>query len=170
MTYNMGINGDTSRDIAARWKKESKARSRNAGGMFIFSFGFNDAAKMDGNPVQVDLETSVEIARSMLSQAREISQVLWIGPTPLDERVNPMRTQYNSWEMCNDRIAQYDEAYDATAKDLSIPYLRLFPAFLSNQRYGAALLDGDKVHPGKDGHQMISERLFEWADLKTLLN
>lgn len=127
---------------------EAEARSRNAWGLFIFSFGFNDAARVDGEQVQVDLETSVATAKNMLCQAREISQVLWIGPTPLDETVNPMRTQYNPWEMRSDRIVQYDAAHTIASNDLAVPYLSLFPILSSHQRYQAALLDGDKVHPG----------------------
>ena len=49
--YNLGINGDTSADIDARWHNEMMARNRDSTGLLVFAFGFNDAA----NKFQVSL-------------------------------------------------------------------------------------------------------------------
>ncbi len=160
--YNLGVNGDTSQDIAARWRAEADARSRNSPGLMLFAFGFNDAARADGESPQVDLASSLAAARTMLTAARTVSGVLWIGPTPLDESVNPMQTEYEIWDMRNDDIARYDAAYADLADDIEIPYLRLFPDFLHSPRYRAALLAGDKVHPGDDGYAMIAEKVAAW--------
>ena len=160
--YNLGVNGDTSLDIAARWRNEAIARSRDATGLMLFAFGFNDAAKADGGNVQVDLETSVATAQRILSEAMSLSEILWIGPTPLDETVNPMQTEFASWDMRNDDIASYDEAYANLARDIGVDYLRLFPEFVTSPRYRAALIAGDRVHPGDDGYAMIAERIAGW--------
>ena len=160
--YNLGINGDTSLDIAARWRQEAEARSRDTVGLMLFAFGFNDGAKADGGRVQVELDTSVATARRMLIEAMSLSEILWIGPTPLDESVNPMQTEFASWDMRNADIASYDEAYASLARDIGIDYLRLFPEFVSSPRYQAALVAGDRVHPGDDGYAMIAERIASW--------
>ena len=160
--YNLGVNGDTSQDIAARWRFEADARSRNSPGLMLFAFGFNDAARADSEFPQVDLATSVAAARTMLTAARTVSRVLWIGPTPLDESVSPMRNDEALWDMRNDEIARYDAAYAELAEDIEVPYLRLFPDFLVSPRYQAALLAGDKVHPGDDGYAMIAEAIAAW--------
>lgn len=160
--YNLGVNGDTSRDIELRWRAEAETRSRNSPGLLLFAFGFNDAAKADGNDVQVDLATSVATADRIMSAAQSISQVLWIGPTPLDESVNPMQTDDASWVMRNADIETYDQAYAALASDIGVDYLQLFPEFLSSPRYQAALAAGDRVHPGDDGYAMIAERIASW--------
>ena len=160
--YNLGVNGDTSLDIAARWRAETEARSRDVSGLILFSFGFNDAAKENGGDVQVDLATSISTARTVLTEARSVSEVLWIGPTPLDESVNPMQTETACWDMRNADIARYDEAYSDLALDIGVDYLRLFPEFLQSRRYQAALVAGDKVHPGDDGYAMIAERIAGW--------
>lgn len=161
-TYNLGINGDTSVDIAARWRAEADARSRNAIGLMLFAFGFNDAAQTNGNQVQVDLATSLATAHELLTEARSISRILWIGPTPLDESVNPMQTEFDCWNMFNANLARYDAAYADLAVDLGLDYLRLFPEFLASPRYQAALVAGDKVHPGDDGYAMIAEAISGW--------
>ena len=169
ITFNMGINGDTSRDIAQRWQAEADARSRNAVGLFVFAFGFNDAACLDGGDEQVSIEVSCALARNILTNASVRSPVLWVGPTPLDETVNPLRTRNNLWEMSNQRLAQYDEAYAKLAQDLGVSYLRLFPDFIASDRYRAALRDGDKVHPGQDGYAMIAERICAWPRWEDLI-
>lgn len=161
-TYNLGVNGDTSRDVAARWHTETTARSRDTTGLLLFAFGFNDAAKADGGSVQVDLDSSIATARGLLNEAKLVSEVLWIGPTPLDESVNPMQTEFASWDMRNADIANYDQAYAELAHEIDVDYLRLFPEFLHNRRYQAALTAGDRVHPGDDGYAMIAEHIGAW--------
>ena len=160
--YNLGVNGDTSRDLAARWRAEAEARSRNARGLLLFAFGFNDPAQADGGAAQVSLPDSIETSRQMLLAARDYSTVLWIGPTPLDESVNPMQTEFATWRMYNAEIARYDEAYAALADEIDLPYLRLLTEFLHSERYRRALLAGDRVHPGDDGYAMIAERIAGW--------
>ena len=128
----------------------------------MFAFGFNDAAKPDGAEAQVDLETSITAARALLTEAKSVSDVLWVGPTPLDESVNPMMTDYASWDMRNADINRYDEAYANLADQLRVDYLRLYPEFLQSPRYKIALLDGDKVHPADDGYAMIAEHVGDW--------
>lgn len=161
--YNLGVNGDTSRDLAARWHAEASARSRNVTGLLLFAFGFNDPAQPDGGGAQVELQDSVATARRLFEAARALSAALWIGPTPLLESVNPMRTEYASWRMYNADIARYDEAYAALAAEIGIPYLQLFPDFLESERYLTALRDGDCVHPGDDGYALIAERIAGWS-------
>jgi lysophospholipase L1-like esterase len=161
-TYNLGVNGDTSAHIAARWRAEAEARSRNSPGLLIFAFGFNDAAHADGSGPQLELADSVATARELLSAAQQVSSLLWIGPTPLDEAVNPMPTPVASWEMHNAEIARYDTAYAQLAAELGIDYLPLFAEFVDSPRYRAALAAGDRVHPGDDGYAMIAERIAAW--------
>jgi lysophospholipase L1-like esterase len=160
--YNLGINGDTSRDIAVRWRGEAEARSRNAGGLMLFAFGFNDAARADGGDVQVQLDDSIACARELLLAAKSLGDLLWIGPTPLDESVNPMQTEFACWDMRNAEIARYDAAYADLAQDIGIEYLSLFSALLHSPRYAAALVAGDKVHPADDGYALIAERIADW--------
>ena len=167
--YNLGVNGDTSAHIAARWRAETEARSRNSTGLLVFAFGFNDAAHADGQGPQLGLDESVAAARDLLTAAKAVSEVLWIGPTPLDESVNPMQTSVALWEMHNAEIARYDAAYAALAADLGVAYLRLFPEFVASPRYRAALAAGDRVHPGDDGYAMIAEQIAAWDNWIAML-
>ena len=160
--YNLGINGDTSLDIAQRWRAEVEARSRNSVGLILFAFGFNDASRPANGELQVEPGESIAAASRLLQAAKSVSEVLWIGPTPLDESVNPMCTEFETWTMYNDEIARYDSAYAQLAQEIDIDYLQLFPDLLNSSRYQAALNAGDKVHPGDDGYAMIAESIASW--------
>lgn len=160
--YNLGINGDTSAHILARWQAEATARSRDANALVLFAFGFNDASAPNGDALQVPLAESLENARAILKSATSRGPVLWIGPTPLDESVNPLQTPYASWKTYNRDIERYDAAYAELAQQMGIDYLRLFPEFVHSSRYAEALLAGDKVHPADDGYAMIAEGIASW--------
>ena len=160
--YNLGINGDTSLDIAQRWRAEVETRSRNSVGLILFAFGFNDASRPANGELQVELGESIAVASRLLQAAKSVSEVLWIGPTPLDESVNPLRTEFETWTMYNDEITRYDSAYAQLAQEIGIDYLQLFPDLLNSSRYQAALKAGDKVHPGDDGYAMIAESIVSW--------
>jgi acyl-CoA thioesterase-1 len=168
--YNLGINGDTSTDIDARWHSEMMARSRDSNGLLIFAFGFNDAAYKNSDQPQVELEVSLENARTIMSQAKAISTVLWIGPTPLDETVNPHDSHNGRWIMHNKKIAEYDRAYAVLANQLKIDYLSIYEEYLISPRYQAAVVSGDKVHPSDDGYTMIAESVANWTAWRALFN
>jgi acyl-CoA thioesterase-1 len=161
-TYNLGVNGDTSQHIRQRWRSEVEARNRNATGLLLFAFGFNDASNTEADEAQVSLQDSIANAEAIISEAKQVSRLLWIGPTPLDESVNPMVTPHATWKMYNQTLAEYDQAYADLADAMAVPYLQLFPEFLESSRYLAALISSDKVHPGDDGYQMITERIAAW--------
>ncbi len=160
--YNLGVNGDTSTDVGARWRAETAARSRNATGLLVFAFGFNDASRRDGGGLQVPLPLSLENARSIIAEAQALSDVLWIGPTPLDEAANPLQTPYASWETRNTDIAEYDSAYAGLAGELGVDYLSLYPEFETSERFHAALAAYDGVHPADDGYALIAETVAGW--------
>ena len=160
--YNLGINGDTSVDIEVRWYNEMMARNQGFTGLLVFAFGFNDAAHKNSDNPQVELELSLKTARKIMSQATEISKVLWIGPTPLDETVNPLVGPDGQWLMYNEQIERYDRAYANLAREMNIDYLSLYEAYLISPRYQAALAAGDKVHPVDDGYAMIAESVANW--------
>jgi len=166
--YNLGINGDTSEDIDVRWYNELTSRKRGSTGLLVFAFGFNDAACKNSDQPQVELEQSINTARKIMAKAQMISKVLWIGPTPLDEAVNPLDAPNERWFMYNKKIEEYDLAYAKLANEMKIDYLSLYQQYLVSPRYQAALLAGDKVHPDDDGYAMIAQSVTHWKAWKAL--
>jgi acyl-CoA thioesterase-1 len=160
--YNLGINGDTSEHIKDRWRTELQARSRDGSGLIIFAFGFNDAASMNGCSPQVELARSLDNAREILTEAGKLTEVLWIGPTPVDESVNPMVTDVATWQMFNQTISEYDQAYAKLSDSLGINYLSLYQKFINSEQYKQALASADKVHPADAGYALIADTVASW--------
>ena len=68
----------------------------------------------------------MKTARKIMFQAQTISKVLWIGPAPLNETVNPQNSHNGRWLIYNEKIAEYDRAYEDLANQLKIDYLSIF--------------------------------------------
>src|SRR5882724_2629898 len=67
--YNLGVRGETSAQIARRWRAEAECRqSPQQEGRLVFEFGVNDAREVNGKP-QIEAAQSLAHAREMLGAA-----------------------------------------------------------------------------------------------------
>ncbi len=163
--YNLGVRGETSTDIAARWEAECRPRlPEYADGRLVFMLGLNDAADMNGAGVRVAQDRSVAAARAILSRAVTWRPALWLGPTPVHAEgatVSPgpgIRYHFDAG-----RTAALNDAYRSVAATLDVPYLDLHAALATDPAWTRALEAGDGVHPAAEGYALIAARLAEWA-------
>jgi len=168
--YNLGVNGDTAPDIALRWRREAEARSRGGGlGALVFCFGVNDASVVVGKGPQVPLDRSCAAAEAMMREAKALAPVLWLGPFPVDERINPLVEDGVTWDMRNAAMIEFGRAYSAIARGLGIPFLDLVTPLAADDRYRAALAAGDGLHPAADGYARIAELVGGWSAWRSLV-
>jgi acyl-CoA thioesterase-1 len=163
--YNLGIRGDTSRDVLVRWLAECTARLADepATGALVFAFGINDAVEKEGHGVQVSLGESLANARAILTAAATWLPTLWIGPTPCDEQYNPFLDRDGiAWDIPNARLAEYDAAYESLAAEIGVPYLHMLAPLAQNPHWIASLAAGDGVHPAAVGFDVMAELIAEW--------
>ena len=167
--YNLGIRAETSAQIAARWQAESTARlPREARRAILFSFGLNDATRVEG-ALRVPLQRSEEIARAMIAEASGLCPVLWIGPTPVDESTQPLRSSLGILQTKNNtETARYDAIFRHIAKELSVPYLSLLDALGNIPAWPRLLSDG--VHPTAEGYDIMAAAVAEWPAWRTLFD
>ncbi len=166
--YNLGVRGDTSVQIGARWQAESRARlPDDVNGALVFSFGVNDAAiepTADPNRQRVPLAQSIDTAREILSTAQAWLPTLMIGPTPVHvDGVQIVRSPQVTYDFLNDRTQAIDSAYADLAAELGVPYLGLFTDLAGDPEWAAALQPGDGVHPTQAGYAMMAERIAQWS-------
>lgn len=162
--YNLGIRGDTSTLIEARWRAECQARlpDHTKAGL-VFAFGVNDTA-LENGALRVPPDESLVRARRILSAAKDWLPVLWIGPAPLDEAQQPLRPAPGvSYDFQNDRIEALSHAYAALAQDLGVPYLDVYTPLSADDRWQAALRAGDGVHPTAAGYERLSALIADWS-------
>src|ERR1017187_3962153 len=80
--YNLGIRGETSVQIARRWRAEAEPRqSPQQEGRLVFEFGVNDARDVNGKR-QLESDQSLAAAAEMLGAAARWKPVLMVGPPP----------------------------------------------------------------------------------------
>ncbi|HMN81583.1 MAG TPA: GDSL-type esterase/lipase family protein [Burkholderiaceae bacterium] len=167
--YNLGVRGDTSTDIAARWYAECHARlPAGAPGAVVFAFGVNDASEADGQ-ARVPLEQSLANARRLLMQARTLWPCAWIGPAPIDEARQPLTLESGEtrWRS-NAVIGAYDEAYRRLAAEFGVDYLGLFARLLAADDWvRRCLVDG--LHPDASGYEAMAALIEQWPAFRRLI-
>jgi len=152
---NLGVRGDSSLRVTARWQEETARRQRPGEDMaFVFSFGAAD------RPQQVPLPEAVAAARGMLSQAQVVSgrgRTLFVAPPPSSDPV---------WAAANRELGR---ALLDVCAEVGVPGFDLFTPLAGSRPYLAALAAGDAIHPDAAGYAEMAGLLGAWPPLAELL-
>lgn len=149
--YNLGIRGDTSEQIAARWQNEAALRfPEGCAPRLVFSFGVNDNCVESGR-LRVDAKRSISCARQILIQAKAQYPTLLIGPPPIAD------------ETINDRTVVTSMAYAALCDELTIPYLETYRPLRQNKVWMNEVASVDGAHPAAAGYEAFAQLVLGWA-------
>lgn len=170
--YDLGVRGDTTALIAARWRAECEARlPADSDRRLVFSFGLNDTAEVAGAGLRVPPERSAANARAILAEASAWLPTLWLGPPPANEPMSPMTpTPGLTVSFAQPRIDALNAAYAAIAAELGVPYLDLSTPLRREPRYVASQSAGDGLHPSADGYRMLAELVLGWPAWRAWMN
>jgi len=150
--YNLGVRGDTSANILARWESEAKVRLPNFSiNCIVFSFGVNDTIVENGI-ARVSLALSMKNLRNILGVAKVKYNVLMIGPPPIDD------------ERQNISIKAYDEAYASVCNMLGVNYLSIFDKLIDDEIWMGEVKNNDHAHPRENGYELLSQYIYNWKD------
>lgn len=169
--YVLGIEGDTTLDVAARWRSETEARlSALPSAALVFCFGTNDTASgIDG--VRVSLPDSLYAAEEMLSAAAAWRASFWIGPPPVRNVSLPHPGRYGQTvEYDAVRARGLSQAFAAIAARCGVPYLDLCGVFETGGAYGAALAKGNGMLPDGEGQALVSGVVGAWQPWRDWLD
>ncbi|MEU1985970.1 GDSL-type esterase/lipase family protein [Nocardia sp. NPDC019395] len=156
-SYNLGIRGQASTDIAGRWRAECRSRlPAGVPGRVVFSFGVNDTVRVEGG-TRVDTDTSVANLCAVLAAAREESwPLLMVGPPPVDDAEH------------NQRIAELDARFEKVCAERGVPYIGSCHRLAADSVWTEQVRAGDGAHPGAAGYAGFAELLLpgwrEWLD------
>lgn len=152
--YNLGIRGNTSLDIEARWQEEAARRWKpGTECRLVFSFGTNDASLESGLP-RVPTGESVRSAWAILTRAKHTCPVLFTGPPAAE--LEGRETAFARLEVLSQRYADL-------ARELAIPYLDLFTLTRNNAAWHEAVRRGDGIHPDAAGYALLASHFSEWS-------
>ncbi len=152
--YNLGIRGDTSEDIRARWRQEAAARlPSNVGGRLVFSFGLNDCADNEqGAGPCVPPAQTIENAAAILRDASSWLPTLMIGPLPVTES-----------ERRNGQVIALSKELQRLCETLRVPFydtVRFAETAYSTWRIEAEA--GDGIHPNRESYAAFAEAIRTW--------
>ncbi|MFK8185963.1 MAG: GDSL-type esterase/lipase family protein [Phormidesmis sp.] len=149
--YNLGIRGNTSQQIEARWQMEAKLRfPQSCDARTVFSFGANDA-RIEAGAVLADTETSAACARRILERAKTQYPTLMIGAPPVEDRT------------MNLRIREISCAYAAVCADIGVPYLDVFTPLSESSIWMEEVAIVDGAHPSAAGYQALASIVLSWS-------
>ncbi|MBU1198963.1 MAG: hypothetical protein KKF46_08495 [Nanoarchaeota archaeon] len=167
--YNMGIPGDTTSDLLARFEIESKSRIHyfHTGDKYIIMFGIgtNDARCIN-NPEnhQTEPDKFRKNIISLISKAKKHTKnIVFIGLLPVDESItNPYEDTY----FTNKLQKQYNDIIKECCKQENIEFIDLFDDWI-NIDYKVLLDDG--LHPNSEGYEKMYEQIKEFLVEKEMI-
>ncbi len=148
--YNLGVGGETSVEVAARWRREVAPRLRDESDRrAVFAFGVNDAALWDDTP-RISRDESLAALESALDGAEELGMRSFVvGPAAIDD------------EEANDRIADLSAAFAEACDRRGVPFAPLVETLRRSETWRRELADGDGAHPGAGGYEEMARLVLE---------
>ncbi len=155
--YNLGLCGNSSQQIEARWHSEATLRFANeCDARLVFAFGTNDnrdIAKEAGTgegSFLLDPKNSLASAHRILSQAVAHYPTLLIGPPPTAD------------EAMNQRNLASSQAYADLAAELAVPYLDTYHPLRQNEVWMTEIA-ADGYHPAAAGYTALADLILHWS-------
>src|SRR3989344_7123968 len=153
--FNLGVSGDSTRELLLRFGNEAKARQwPNERYAFIFSVGTNNAradrnGKTESSPEEyrADLEALVQKAKDYSDK------VMFVGSPRCDEHLTTPVLWADIYYR-NDAIFRVEKIMREVAAKNNCPHIAVFETFKKRMDGGERLF-ADGLHPNNAGHELI---------------
>lgn len=155
-SYNLGVRGQTSVEVAARWRAEVEPRLPDDGSdsRAVFAFGVNDVSLREGI-LRCSREESLEALWSALDAAEELGmRCLVVGPAAIDD------------EDANERIVALSAGFGELCAQRGVLYVPLVEELRRSHLWRGEMAAGDGAHPGAFGYMEIARIVLAagWLD------
>jgi len=153
--YNLGVRGETSLQVASRWRQETGPRLLpGADTRIVMSFGANDTT-IDAGRGRVAAESSCDALAGVLDRARAVDlPVLVIGPAPVHDAEQ------------NERLHSLSASFKDVCGEHSVGFLSVIEPLLASRVWIDEVAEGDGAHPGAAGYDTFAKHVLEhgWLD------
>lgn len=162
--YELGVRGDTTDGVRARWKSECMARlPEGTDNRVVVQFGLNDLAEVVGSGLRVPFDQSVANAREIVKGVSALYPTLWISLPPVNVACSPMTPSPGFViNFVQDRAIKLNDAYRSIAGELGIDYLDILTPLLASPEYMDGLTKSDRMHCDSHGYQAIADLVDAW--------
>ncbi len=159
MVYNLGLSGETTETLLARFNQEVKPRlSEEEENLIIFAVGINDSEFFHKNNCFMISEDRFKAnLRELIAQAKKYTdKIVFVGFTPVDEaKVDPI-PWLPDYSYRNKDVERYNELLKAVCQKQGILLIDLLPDLGKDfKRY---LVDG--VHLNNEGHKILFKKIL----------
>jgi len=154
--FNLGVSGDTTRNLLARIEQETKVRKWPGDPQIaVVAIGTNDDLFENGKQwvelpeFQSNLQKIIAVLKPL------VEGMLFVGNVAVDERL----TTPVSWaniHYTNDQLERYETMIKKVASEHDIVFVPIFEKFNNKLKAGEDLLT-DGLHPNDAGHKLIVE-------------
>lgn len=157
-SYNLGVGGETSADVAGRWRAEARPRlprSPEAGDpRVILAFGVNDVSLEDEARRRTREQSLLSLEEVLLGAQGLGLRRFVVGPAPIDDDAD------------NDRIAELSYAYRILCARHRVPFVPLIEELRDNEVWRRPIATGDGAHPSAAGYAEIARLILAagWLD------
>jgi lysophospholipase L1-like esterase len=160
MLYNLGVPGDSTRELLKRVKPEMNARVDEGEEVtLIFSVGSNDSYcfSKEGS-FNVTPEEYRENLAGLLGIARESeARAIFVGFPTVDRRVDPVPWRPEiSYKI--EHVKEYNDILREFCRENGPHFIDIFKLFEGREK---ELLE-DGVHPNSEGHKLIFEAVRDF--------
>lgn len=155
--FNLGVSGDTTRNVLERFHDEVKARQwPDEDLLFVFAIGTNDTVYRD-KEVQSTPETFRDELTTLLEAATKFSgKILFVSLFPvIDELLQPFPWSSSGKCYSTERMKLFNTTLEKFCADNGLPIVDLWSAFEEKADLKNLFFDG--IHPNDTGHKIIFE-------------
>lgn len=145
--YNLGICGETTTTVLARFQNEFKVREPE---IIVFAMGINDSSNWNvgGKPVVPPEEFKTNLHQITQIAKKYTDKIIFVGLTPIDEKItHPFDTE-NTFLL--DQTKKYDQMIKEHCSQNNLIFIDII------NRLTLEDID-DGVHPNSAGHHKIFE-------------
>jgi acyl-CoA thioesterase I len=153
--YNLGVRGDTSLQVAARWRAEAQPRLlAGIDTRIAMSFGANDTTIEDGRPRTDPAESCAALGDILAGAATLGLSPLVIGPAPVHDPEQ------------NRRIEALSRMFSRVCSDASVCFVSVFETLLADPTWMRQVGQGDGAHPSAEGYDALASIVLAegWTD------
>lgn len=154
--YNLGVKGDSSRELLNRFENEIDVREPEEDSLIVFQIGINDSQWIKTkNNNRVQLEEFRQNLEKIWFKARQRTEnIIFLGLTPVVEsEVDPVDWNSNKAYRTKE-VRKYEDELFRFCQQKDLKFIELYDLFLENG-YNELLKDG--IHPNERGHEKIFE-------------
>lgn len=153
--FNLGISGDTTRNLLIRIEHEVQVRIwESEPVMVVIAVGTNDNV-FEGDKQWVPREEFKKNLQEIVDKVKPLAKhIVLVGNTACDEKLT-MPVSWGNFNYSNDELSRSEKDIASVAKINSLPYIPMFEKFKAKLDAGESLL-ADGLHPNDNGHQFMA--------------